>query len=455
MPATFGQILLVDDDDEVRLALQMLLKGHVASIHSLSEPDSIPEILSSSPPDLVLLDLNFSPGVTDGSEGLYWLKQILRYNPDLPVIVLTAYGDIELAVRAMREGATDFIQKPWQNEKLLASIQTVLRYRQSLQEVRHLRQRHRQLARTMHCSTHPLIGKSSAFQGVKETIRKVAETDANVLILGETGTGKELVARAIHENSPRVDEVFLTVDLGALPETLFESELFGYVKGAFTNAFDDRPGRFEIASGGTLFLDEIGNLPASLQVKLLSILEKHAVTRLGSHELIPVDVRLICATNQPIYERTGQGTFRQDLLFRINTVEIRLPPLRERKEDIPLLVDYFVRYYARKYHREPRPVPASVYKEMMDYSWPGNVRELQNIIERATIMDTSVRLRPYPDIPTGETIPSFSDCNLKRIEQTLIRTALEKHEGNITRAAKELGLSRAALYRRMVKYGWV
>ena len=457
MNRKFDGLLIVDDDEEVRLALHMLLKDRFHTIRATGTPRDLPLLLAEQRVDLVLLDLNFTPGTTDGAEGLTWLERIFTFDPDLPVIVITAYGDVETAVRAMRMGATDFIQKPWRNEKLLATVNAALRYRLSRLEVRRLRQRQRRLSEDMEQLFQHIIAASEAMHQVLQTAYKVAPTNANVLILGETGTGKELLARAIHRASPRAEEVFLSVDLGALAETLFESELFGHVKGAFTDAREDRPGRFEIASGGTLFLDEIGNLPPPLQAKLLTVLEKHEVTRLGANTPIPVDIRLICATNLPIHALVEEGRFRRDLLYRINTVEIHIPPLRERPEDIPPLVEYFVRYYARKHHREFLRVSEGAMARLRGYAWPGNVRELQNVIERAVIMSEGRELdldrMAFPTAARAAAGLGEESLNLADVEKKTIARALAKHRGNITRAARDLGISRGALYRKMAKYG--
>jgi DNA-binding NtrC family response regulator len=362
-----------------------------------------------------------------------------------------------MAVRAIKEGATDFVLKPWQNEKLLATLSAALNLRQSRMEVDNLRLRQRQLTADLDQPFHDFVGTCPAMQQVFATIEKVAKTEANVLILGENGTGKELVARALHRQSLRGNEVFISVDMGALTETLFESELFGHVKGAFTDAKEDRAGRFEVASGGTLFLDEIGNLTLPLQVKLLTVLENRQVTRLGSNKPRPVDIRLICATNRPIHEMATQEKFRQDLLYRMNTVEIHLPPLRERLEDIPLLVDHFLGIYGKKYQKPPKRVGSATLKKLKKYDWPGNVRELQHAIERAVIMSDSQMLGPsdfFFSVPAAkEEGLVFEDYNLEQVEKAVIRRTLSKHDGNISRAAKELGLTRTSLYRRLEKYG--
>ena len=362
-----------------------------------------------------------------------------------------------MAVRAMKEGATDFILKPWQNEKLLATLSAAMNLRQSRTEVDHLRSREKQLSADLDQRFRDFIGRCPAMERVFSAIQKVAGTDANVLILGENGTGKELAARSLHRQSLRASEVFISVDMGALTETLFESELFGHVRGAFTDAREDRAGRFEIASGGTLFLDEIGNLSLPLQAKLLTVLENRQVTRLGSHKPRSIDVRLICATNMPIHEMVTQKRFRQDLLYRINTVEIQLPPLRERTEDIPFLVDHFLEIYSKKYHKPHLRITPATLRKFQKYHWPGNIRELRHAIERAVIMSDSHLLQPSdfllkaPDVEKEGFV--FDSYDLEEVEKVVIRRTLSKYGGNVSRAAEELGLTRTSLYRRLEKYG--
>ncbi|OPX21641.1 MAG: sigma-54-dependent Fis family transcriptional regulator [Candidatus Latescibacteria bacterium 4484_107] len=457
MSQKFGKILVVDDDEDVLLAARLLLKQHGALVHTEKDPERIPGLLKNETYDVILLDMNFSRDATGGHEGFHWLGRILESDPSAVVVLITAYGDVEMAVRAIKAGATDFVLKPWQNEKLLATLSAAMHLRQSRREVNDLRSRQRQLSADLDQHFQNFIGVCPAMQEVFAAIGKVAKTDANVLILGENGTGKELVARALHRQSKRAGEVFISVDMGALTETLFESELFGHVKGAFTDAKEDRAGRFEIASGGTLFLDEIGNLSLPLQAKLLAVLENRRVTRLGSNKPRPVDIRLICATNRPIHEMAAQETFRRDLLYRMNTVEIPLPPLRERHEDIPLLVDHFLGMYCRKYQKPPKRVHAAALRKLAKYHWPGNVRELRHAIERAVIMNDSRTLGPSdfffaaPEAKKAGLV--FERYHLEEVEKTVIQKALDKHGGNVSRAAKELGLTRTALYRRLEKYG--
>jgi len=451
-----GKVLIIDDNEDILNAGRLLLKQHLAAVDTEKDPERIPALLQAETYDVILLDMNFAKGATSGREGFTWLRRILELDPDAVVVLITAYGDVELAVRAVKEGASDFILKPWQNEKLLATLNAALNLRRSRIEAHSLRNRQQQLSADLDQPFQDLVGHSQAMEGVFKLVRKVAATDASVLILGENGTGKELVAREIHRQSLRAGEVFIAVDMGAVPETLFESELFGHVKGAFTDAREDRAGRFEIASGGTLFLDEIANLPLTLQAKILSALESRKVTRLGSNKVIPIDVRIICATNQPILELANQGRFRQDLLYRINTVEIPLPPLRRRGGDTLLLAEHFLKIYGKKYGRENKRLTPAAQKKLESYSWPGNVRELQHAIERAIILSESDALQPadffLPTETAKEVSLSGADYNLEEIEKRAIHRALAKHGGNISQAAKELGLSRAALYRRLQKH---
>jgi two-component system response regulator HydG len=452
-----GKILIIDDDADILQAARLLLKQHVTHIRTEKTPEVLPSLLKNETYDVIFLDMNFAKGATCGKEGFYWLDKIHEIDPNAVVILITAFGDVDMAVRAIKEGASNFILKPWQNERLIATLTTALNLRQTRTEATKLRSKQQQLSADLDQPFHDFIGKSSAMEAVFDAIKKVAKTEANVLILGENGTGKELVARDLHRQSSRAEEVFISVDMGALSETLFESELFGHVKGAYTDAKGDRAGRFEIASGGTLFLDEIGNLPLTLQAKLLTVIENRKVTRLGSNKLIEVDVRLICATNMPIHEMVNQNKFRQDLLYRINTVEIRIPPLRERIGDIPALVDHFLKIYYKKYNKPLRRLSSATLKRLEKYHWPGNVRELQHAIERAIIMCDTQVLQPtdffFPTQEQRGDSLSFDDYNLEEIEKLVIHRAISKHGGNITHAADELGLSRASLYRRLEKYG--
>lgn len=453
----YGSVLVVDDDPDILQAARLLLKQHVAQVDTLEDPSTLPELLQQTSYDAILLDMNFGRGSNSGREGLHWLEQIIKIDPSIAVILITAFGDVETAVHAIKEGATDFILKPWQNERLITTVQNALRLRSSKNEAHQLRAQKQHLSEAMDSPYQVFIGESAGMRQVFETIRKVAPTDANVLVLGENGTGKELVSRAIHRNSSRTDQVFVTVDLGAVSETLFESELFGHTKGAFTDAKEDRAGRFEAAHNGTLFLDEIGNLSSPLQAKLLSVLQHRTITRVGSNKQRPIDVRLICATNMPLYEMAADKKFRQDLLYRINTVEIKLPPLRDRQVDLPLLCEHFLKIYARKYSKGTVRLGAGTMKKLLAYPWPGNVRELRHAIERAIILSDSAVLQPTDFLlsvhePAAST-SAFETLNLQEVEKQAIRQTLRKHNGNISHAARELGLTRAALYRRLEKYG--
>ena len=452
------KILIVDDDEDVLLAARLLLKQHNYQVHCEKDPRRIPARLRAAPCDVVLLDMNFTQDASSGREGFYWLQEIHALDPGSVVVLITAYGDVEMAVRAIKAGATDFVLKPWHNEKLLATLSAAVSLRQARREAQRLRSRQQQLSADIAQPFSAFIGRSPAMQEVFATIRKVAATDANVLILGENGTGKELVAHEIHRQSLRADEVFIGVDMGGLSETLFESELFGHVKGAFTDAKAARAGRFEIASGGTLFLDEIGNLSLSLQAKLLSALQNRRITPLGANDPVAVDVRLICATNMPIGDMAASQQFRQDLLYRINTVEIHLPPLRRRPEDIPLLIDHFLGVYAKKYKKPAKKLSSAARTKLEQYHWPGNVRELQHAAERALIMNEGSTLRPEDFLLSApdrkvEGDMTFASYNLEEVEKQVIGMALQQYSGNVSRAARELGLTRTSLYRRMEKYG--
>jgi two-component system response regulator HydG len=452
-----GNVLLIDDDEDILQAARLFLKQYAALVQTERNPENVPALLRNENYDVIFLDMNFAPGATDGAEGFFWLNRILETDPSAVVILITAYGDVELAVRGIKEGATDFILKPWQNEKLLATLSSAMKLRSSRREAGALRSRQEALSSDLDQPFHEFIGTSPAMNDVFAVIRKVASTDTNVLILGENGTGKELVARELHRQSPRAKDVFISVDMGALSETLFESELFGHMKGSFTDAKENRPGRFEIASGGTLFLDEIGNLPLTLQTKLMRVIETRKVTRLGANTPVEVDVRLICATNLPIHEMVAQKKFRQDLLYRINTVEIHLPPLREREGDVALLVDHYLAFYSRKYGKPFKRLSPVTLKKLEKYQWPGNVRELQHALERAVIMGDSQILQPtdffFSDPEKSDDAFILANCNLEEAEKALIRRTLSQSGGNISHAAKELGLSRSALYRRLEKYG--
>ncbi|OZI05960.1 sigma-54-dependent Fis family transcriptional regulator [Siphonobacter sp. BAB-5385] len=463
MPLTPARILVVDDNEDLLKAARLLLKQHFTRVDTEKNPENLPNLLRQEGYDVIMLDMNFTQDVTSGTEGFFWLDKILQIDPAAIVLLITAYGDVEMAVRAVKSGATDFILKPWSNEKLLATLLSALSLRKSKLEVEKLKSQNAIIARDQQARFGEMVGVSSAMREVFGTIQKVAATDANVLILGENGTGKELIARSLHQNSNRSRQAFISVDLGAISEHLFESELFGHVKGAFTDAREDRAGRFEAADGGTIFLDEIGNIPLPMQAKLLTVLQGRQVTRVGSNRPKSIDIRLICATNMPLAEMVSKGEFRQDLLYRINTIELRIPALRERPEDIELLAHHYLRVYTQKYRKRIKDVSPAAIQRMTKYGWPGNVRELQHAIERAVIMCEKDMLQPedlfisnaqkVPEKPTnGETI-SLDQFNLDELEKAIIRKVLNKHSGNISKAATELGLTRASLYRRLEKYG--
>jgi len=453
-----GKILAIDDNEDILFALKLLLRKHVEVIETLSGPERIPEMLKKENWDVILLDMNFTKDAISGQEGFDALQVIMDHDPHAVVVFITAYGDAEKAVKAIKAGATDFILKPWQNEKILATINSAINLHRSRMQAESLRMKQQEISAVLDQPFTDFIGNSPEMLEVFRTIKKVAGTDANVLILGENGTGKELVARAIYRNSLRKQEVFISVDLGSIAETLFESELFGHEKGAFTDAHKMKQGRFEIASGGTLFLDEIGNLSYPLQSKLLTVIERREVVRVGAAKPLPVDVRLICATNSSIHEEVTKGEFRQDLLYRINTVEIHLPPLRERTGDIPVLSEHFLKIYSKKYRKSIRNIQSSAIKKLNQYHWPGNVRELQHAIERAVIMSEGSSLGPDDFILSAQRSSSLGDhdfetYNLDELEKAVINKVMKQNQGNVTQAATQLGLTRTSLYRRMEKHG--
>lgn len=452
-----GRILVVDDDTDVLNAARLYLKQHVEKVDVESNPKLIPALLKEYDYDAILLDMNFNEDVSSGEEGFYWLEKILEIDPAMAVVLITAYGDVEKAVQAVKKGANDFVLKPWQNEKLLTTVTSAMNLSKSKRDFQQLRSQNVALKADIEQPYQNIIGKSRAMEQVFQTIEKVAKTDANILITGENGTGKELVARALHRRSNRNENAFITVDMGALPENLFESELFGHEKGAFTDAKESRAGRFEIANGGTLFLDEIGNLPIQLQPKLLSVLQTHEIRRIGSNKTVKIDIRLICATNLSLAKMVESQNFRQDLLYRINTIEINLPPLRERIDDIPLLSEHFLKQYRTKYRKEITGITTQALEHLKDYHWPGNIRELEHAVERAVIMTDENKLQKGDFLLTSVSGQDYklpvTGLNLKEVEKTVIRKAMEKHEGNISHASDELGLTRASLYRRLEKYG--
>ena len=444
-----ASILLIDDDQDVLTAVRLLLKTEVKNVVTEKNPENLRWLLKDAY-DVVLLDMNFTSSINTGNEGLFWLKEIRKVKSDVSVIMITAYGDIDLAVRSLKEGATDFVIKPWHNEKLLGIIKEALRKKEN------------KVIPVSHQNGDSVIGKeligeSEVMEELFLKIGKIAPTDANILILGENGTGKDLIAKAIHQQSMRADKPFVKVDVGALTESLFESELFGHKKGAFTDAREDRIGRFEMANGGTLFLDEIGNISLHQQAKLLSVLQNRQISRIGSNEIIPIDIRLICATNVSLAELGNENRFRKDLIYRINTVEIMMPPLRKRGSDIIMLARHFARIYSNKYMKITPDFDKKAMEKLLSYNYPGNVRELQYTIERAVIMADEEVLQPKDLIFSPLETPSVSEnepaeLKLSAIEKNTILKVIEKHNGNITKAAKELGLTRTALYRRLSKY---
>ncbi len=449
-----GTILVVDDDQDVLYTAKLILKRKFDQVLLETNPEQLPKTLKKTPVDVVLLDMNFAQGRTSGNEGIYWLRETLKQHPDQHIIMNTAYGDIKVAVDAMKEGAIDFIVKPWEEEKLLSTVTNVFQLARSKNEVSRLQKREHALAHDLNAGLEDFIYGSASMKPVMDTIEKVADTEANVLILGENGTGKELVARAIHNRSSQCSSALIKVDLGSLSEKLFESELFGHVKGAFTDARSDRSGRFEIAGKGSLFLDEVGNLPTALQTKLLSVLQNREFYKLGSNTPLPFNARLICATNANIQQMVSTGGFRQDLLYRINTVEIHIPPLRERVEDIIPIAEHYLDKYVSKYRKQGMKLELSAVKKLQNHSWPGNVRELQHAIERVVILanDLSITAGDFP-IGNSPTAPTSNTVNKNEVEKELILKAIKKHQGNLTKASEDMGIGRSTLYRKMKKYG--
>ena len=466
-------ILIVDDDDDILTAGKLLLRRHYERVDTCANPDDIPALISNTDYAAILLDMNFGPGESSGVQGFQWLQRILELEPDAVVVLITAHGDVNMAVQAMKIGATDFITKPWQNEKLVATLSAGVKLHQSRHEARRLKEANSALVEVASASMQSMLGRSNAMLMLHRLIERTAPTDANVLILGENGTGKELAARALHRLSNRKDNIFMALDLGAITESLFESELFGHIKGSFTDAKNDRVGRMQACSDGTLFLDEIGNLPLHLQAKLLSVLEQKQVIPVGATKPVPIDIRIIAATNMPRKQIMDESRFRQDLLFRLNTVEITVPPLRERREDISEIARYYGELYARKYNRVNKSFSTATIEALTNYDWPGNVRALRHALERAVILSEGDRFEPgdfnlssissseLTDAQTAVTDGAASpnsagsehDLNLEALERNTIQKALKRNRYNISHAAKKLGLTRAALYRRMEKHG--
>jgi two-component system response regulator HydG len=442
-------VLIVDDDPDVLTAVKLLLKTEMHEIITEKNPENINSLLQRNNIDLVLLDMNYNSAINTGNEGIYWLRKVKEWKPNVCVIMITAYGDIDLAVRSLKEGANDFIVKPWHNEKLIETIKDLLDKKEGVKTPK--------ASVKGKSGDTAILGEAGVMQDIFHKVNKIAPTDANILILGENGTGKDLMAKAIHERSLRADKPFVKVDVGALTDSLFESELFGHKKGAYTDAREDRQGRFEEAHGGTLFLDEIGNISLQQQAKLLTVLQNRQVTRLGTNKAVDVDIRLICATNVPLYELANENRFRKDLIYRINTVEITMPPLRKRNDDIVILARHFAKLYANKYLKPAIDFEQQALNKLKMYSFPGNVRELQYTIERAVIMADDQLLKAddliFSVLETPAETPVDNDnVPLSEMEKNAILRVIEKHNGNITRAAKELGLTRTALYRRLSKY---
>ena len=448
-----GKILVIDDNKSVLSALEILLQFEYTSITTLSNPNQLSSFPDLSSIDVVLLDMNFSAGVNTGNEGLFWLKEIKKKAPLTAVIMMTAYGAVELAVQALKEGASDFILKPWNNDKFLATVKAAYMLRKSQKEISKLKQKESNLKQVINQDKNYIIGNSKALTAVLNLTNKVARTDVNVLITGENGTGKELIARQLHRMSPRQNEVFIPVDMGSISENLFESELFGHLKGSFTDAKEDRTGKFEAANGGTLFLDEIGNLSLQMQAKLLSAIQNKVIVRVGSNKPIPVDIRLVCATNGNLEQMVTDGLFREDLLYRINTIHIQVPALRDRGDDILILADFYLKKYSAKYAKHGLRINDIAEEKLMQYSWPGNVRELQHTLERAVILCEGNILKPTDFIlnaKPSQLMPA-GPKTLEEMEQIMIVNALQSHDGNYSAAATQLGISRQTLYNKIKK----
>lgn len=440
-----GTILIVDDNKGVLASLELLLETEFSEIKTAHNPNQILSILNTSPVDMIILDMNFSAGINNGNEGLYWLKRIREVAPTLPVVMLTAYGDVELAVKALKNEATDFLLKPWDNQTLVRKVKEAFGSKKKKKTSAPSPGVHKQ---------QMIVGTSPAMQQLMKMVVKVARTDANILITGENGTGKEMLAREIHRLSPRHGRDMVAIDMGAISESLFESELFGHERGAFTDAYESRPGKFEVASGSSLFMDEVGNLPLSMQAKLLAVLQNRMITRIGSHKVIPVDIRLISATNRNIQEMVEAGTFREDLLYRLNTIHLEIPPLRERGEDIHLFIDCFMQRYAAKYDRKDISLHPHALEKLCTYHWPGNIRELQHTIEKAIILCEGDTIRPKDIFVKQSWNPQLSATvpNLEEVERQAIETAIRQNDGNLTATAEQLGISRQTLYNKIKRF---
>lgn len=450
----YGSILIVDDNKNVLSALRILLSSYFEEVTLLASPNSLLSTLREKAPDIILLDMNYSAGINSGNEGLFWLNEVKKIDPEIPIILFTAYADIELAVKALKSGASDFVVKPWDNAKLLATLQSAMALRQSRKEVKRLKEKQTILNSELSKESDFCLGKSPLMQELLKMVEKVAKTDANILITGENGTGKELIARRIHQLSSRAAETLVSVDMGAVTETLFESELFGHVKGSFTDARADRAGKFEAADKGTLFLDEIGNLSYVLQAKLLTALQSRKIVRVGSNNPIDVDIRLICATNRNLQKAVKDGEFREDLLYRVNTIQLEIPPLRKRKEDIPLLANFFLLRFTKKYGKPNLSLSDAAMNKLQNYSWPGNVRELEHSIEKAVILgdDNELKSSDFFLNTADEQSTLLEVITLEEMEKELIKKALEKYDNNISSVASELGITRPTLYSKIKKY---
>ncbi len=450
-----GNVLIVDDNKSILSALEILLSPEFQSITTLSDPNLIPSELRQNEYNLAILDMNFKAGINTGNEGIYWLTRIKETNPEISVVMITAYGDVELTVKALKAGATDFVLKPWDNAKLLATLKSALQLNLSKKEVSQLKEKEKGLKSEINREQKYIVGSSPQLMNVLNLVRKVAKTEANVLITGENGTGKELIAQEIHRLSGRSSEILVSVDMGAITETLFESELFGHVKGAFTDARESRPGKFEVADKGSLFLDEIGNLSFHLQAKLLAAIQNRQISRIGSNQTVPVDIRLICATNKKLESMVQEGLFREDLLYRINTIQIEVPPLRDRGTDVLVLADFFLKKYASKYNKPNLKINQQAQDKLLGYAWPGNIRELQHTIEKAVILSDNHVLKPEdffmrPAVSGKNITPEMT---LEEMERQMINLAIEKNNGNLSAAAEQLGITRQTLYNKIKKSG--
>jgi DNA-binding NtrC family response regulator len=450
-----GNVLIIDDNKSILSALEILLVPEFQTVTTLSNPNQIPSELQKRVYNLVVLDMNFNAGINTGNEGIYWLGRIREIHPEISVVMITAYGDVELTVKALKAGATDFILKPWDNAKMMATLKSALQLNLSKIEVSQLKEKEKGLKKEINRDQKYLIGSSPQLMQMMNLVRKVAKTDANVLITGENGTGKELIAQEIHRLSHRAEEVLVSVDMGAVTESLFESELFGHVKGAFTDARENRQGKFEVADKGSLFLDEIGNLSFHLQAKLLAAIQNRQISRIGSNQTIPVDIRLICATNKNLEEMVREGLFREDLLYRINTIQIEVPPLRERENDILVLADFFLKKFGSKYNKPGLKINPQALEKLMKYNWPGNVRELQHTIEKAVILceNNTLKSEDFFMRPVSSVLNPSSEITLEEMEKRMIDQAIRKNHGNLTAASGQLGVTRQTLYNKMKRFG--